>query len=336
MSALPQTVQDVREDLRQQLVADVRRGLLGRPRRLPSRWFYDRRGSQLFDAITELPEYYLTRTETDILRHHAEEIAATAQPEVMVELGSGTSTKSRLLIDAARRCGSLRAFVPFDFDEDVVRRTAASLAAEFPGLKVQGIAGDFLRDLNAIPRAAHKLVLFLGSTIGNLEDDERLRFLTDVRHRLGPADRVLIGFDLVKDPHELVAAYDDSQGVTAQFNLNLLLRLNRELGANFDLDLFQHRATWNADKCRIEIYLRALGEQGVVLPAAGLWINFEKGETIRTEISVKFTRQAVDQSFREAGLRLERWITDAEGRFALALGRPGGGQRNDVSKSRTG
>ncbi len=323
MPALPQTVQDVREDLRQQLVEDVRRGLLARPRTLPSRWFYDRRGSQLFDAITELPEYYLTRTETDILRRHAAEIAAVSQPEVLVELGAGSSAKSRLLIDAARRCGPLRAFVPFDFDEDVIRRTAATLAADFPGLSVQGIAGDFMRNLDAIPRSGRKLVLFLGSTIGNLDEDQRLRFLTEVRRRLGPADGVLIGFDLVKDPRELVAAYDDSQGVTAQFNLNLLRRLNRELGGNFDLDRFQHIAIWNARQSRMESYLRSVDEQGVVLPGAGLWINFESGERVRTEISVKFTRETVEESFRSAGLRLQEWITDAQGRFALALGRQG-------------
>ncbi len=325
MSALPRPVQDVREDLRQQLIDDVRGGLLARPKTLPSRWFYDRRGSELFDAITELPEYYLTRTETEILRRHADQIAAITQPQVLVELGAGTSTKTRLLIAAARRCGPLRVFVPLDFDEGVIRQSAATLASDFPGLSVQGIAGDFMHDLDALAQSGRKLVLFLGSTIGNLDDEQRRTFLAKLGRSIRPGDGVLIGFDLVKDPRELVAAYDDSQGVTAEFNLNLLRRLNRELGANFDLDRFRHLAVWNAERSRMESYLQSLDEQGVVLPAAGLWINFEDGERLRTEISVKFTRAAVDRSFREAGLRLQKWITDDRGRFALALGREGRG-----------
>jgi L-histidine N-alpha-methyltransferase len=321
MSAQPSAVQDVREDPRQQLISDVRAGLLARPKRLPSRWFYDRRGSELFEEITELPEYYLTRTETEILRQHADEIAKTAQPEVLVELGSGTSAKSRLLIDAARRYGSIRVFVPFDIDEDTIGRTAAALAAEFPGLVVQGIAGDFMRHLDAIPRTGRKLVIFLGSTVGNLDDEARARFLTQVRNQLRTDDALLIGFDLVKDAREMVAAYDDSQGLTAEFNRNLLRRLNRELGADFDLNLFTHLAIWNAEQSRIEIYLRAVRDQVVHLPGASLQVDFAGGETVRTEISVKFTRPAVDQSFGDAGLALDRWITDAHGRFALAMGR---------------
>ena len=320
MAAQPQAVQDVREDLRQQLIDDVRTGLSARPKTLPARWFYDSRGSELFEAITELPEYYLTRTETDILRRQADEIADTIRPEVLVELGSGTCTKSRLLIDAARRCGSLRAFVPFDFDEDVIRRAAAALTAEFPGLTVQGIAGDFMRHLDAIPRSERKLVVFLGSTIGNLDNKDRVRFLTEVRQTLRPSDTVLIGFDLVKDAGELLAAYDDAQGVTAEFNRNLLRRLNRELKADFDVDLFQHLAIWNGKESRIEMHLRSLGDQLVQLPGAGLQVKFEDAETVLTEISVKFTREGVDQSFRAAGLRVEKWLTDANERFALAVG----------------
>jgi len=320
MAAQRQAVQEVREDLRQQLIDDVRAGLSARPKTLPARWFYDRRGSDLFDAITELPEYYLTRTETQILRQHANEIAEATQPEVLVELGSGTCTKSRLLIEGARRFGSLRTFVPFDFDEDMIRRAAAELAAEYPGLTVQGIAGDFMQHLDTISRTERMLVMFLGSTIGNLDIEERVRFLTEVRLRLRPADTILIGFDLVKDVGELLAAYDDAQGVTADFNRNLLVRLNRDLGADFDLDLFQHLAIWNGKESRIEMHLRSLGDQLVQLPGAGLQVKFEDAETVLTEISVKFTREAVDQSFRAAGLRVEKWLTDANERFALAVG----------------
>ena len=285
MTAPVPTVRDVREDVPRQLADDVREGLLARPKTLSSRWFYDQRGSELFEAITELPEYYPTRAETEVLLCHADEIAALTRPEALVELGSGACTKSRLLIDAGRRCGSLRAFVPFDIDEDMVRRAGTQLVAEYPGLQVHGIAGDF-------------------------------------NSHLEEGDAALIGVDVVKDARELVAAYDDSAGVTAEFNRNLLHRLNRELGADFDVERFEHVAVWNGERSRIEMHLRADGRQDVRVPGAGLQVQFEDGESVRTEISVKFTRQSIEKAFREAGLRLAAWLTDARERFALALGEP--------------
>lgn len=320
MAAPALTIRDVREDVHRQLVEDVRAGLSARPKTLRPRWFYDARGSELFEAITELPEYYLTRAEAEILSRRAPEIAALTRPETLVELGSGASKKSRLLIDAARRCGSLKTFVPFDIDEDAIRRAGAELAREFPGLTVSGIAGDFNSHLDAIPEAGPKLIAFLGSTIGNLDDTERSAFLAQLRRHVGPGDAVLIGVDLVKDAAVLLAAYDDAAGLTAEFNRNLLRRLNRELDADFDVDAFAHVAAWNSRQSRIEMHLRAVGDQQVAIPGASLRVGFRAGETVRTEISVKFTRQSVERALAEAGLRVQAWLTDEQERFALALG----------------
>jgi L-histidine N-alpha-methyltransferase len=321
-ATLTLTIHTLGQDSRQAMSEEVRRGLTANPKWLPSRYFYDERGSELFEEITALPEYYPTRTEAAILEASAERIAEATAPEVIVELGAGACAKTRLLLDAAYRTGRLRAFVPFDIDESILRRASAELAAEFPGLAVHAIVGDFASHLEAIPRLGRQLVVFLGSTIGNFEVEERRAFLRSIRARLSEGDSFLLGVDLVKDERELVAAYDDAQGVTAAFNRNLLRVLNRELGADFDVDSFHHVARWNGPQSRIEMHLRAAGEQRVRVPGAGVEVRFADGETVRTEISVKFTRATVDRSFEEAGLALLAWLTDPDQRFALALGTP--------------
>jgi L-histidine N-alpha-methyltransferase len=307
-------------DTRRAMLEDVRRGLARAPKELPCRYFYDERGSELFDEITELPEYYLYRAETEILSRHAGDIANLARPEAIVELGAGACTKTRLLLGAACRAGDLRWFVPFDISEGPLRRSAGELAQEFEGLSVHCIVGDFGLHLSEIPRFGRQLVVFLGSTIGNFEDAERHRFLASIRRLMVDGDRFLLGVDLVKDEAELVAAYDDAQGVTADFNRNVLRVLNRELGADFDPDRFDHLALWNAARSRMEMHLVARGAQRVSIPAAPMRVALEDGEAVRTEISVKFTRESVERFFADAGLRLSGWFTDEGKRFALALG----------------
>jgi L-histidine Nalpha-methyltransferase len=324
MSLAPLTVavHTVGRSARDELVADVRAGLAAPPRWLPPRWFYDEEGSRLFDRITELPEYYQTRTETAILRAVAPRVAALTRPEALVELGAGSCTKTRLLIDACRELGTLRSFTPFDVSEAVVHRTAHELVDEYPGLTVYGMVGDFSSHLGHIPRLGRRLVVFLGSTIGNLDLDERAGFLAEVRSLLEPEDAFLCGFDLVKDPGELVAAYDDSAGVTAAFNRNVLRVVNHHLGADFDPSAFDHVALYDPVRQRIEMHLRSVPRQRVAIPGAGMQVDFAAGETLRTEISVKFTRATVEGCLDEASMRLAGWFTDPGERFALALATP--------------
>jgi L-histidine N-alpha-methyltransferase len=322
-AALTLTIHTLGVDAHRAMADEVRGGLTRSPKELPSRYFYDDRGSALFEQITELPEYYLTRAETEILEQRSDELADIARPQVIVELGAGACTKTRLLIGSAHRAGSLRCFVPFDIGEGVLRHSVSQISAEFGDLAVHGIVGDFASHLDAIPRLGRQLVLFLGSTIGNFEVAERRRFLASVRSLLSEDDNFLLGVDLVKDERELVAAYADARGVTAEFNRNLLNVMNRELEADFDVGSFEHLALWNEAASRIEMHLRADGEQRVRVPGAGingpLEIGFEDGETVRTEISVKFTRAIVERAFAEAGLELRAWFTDSGQRFALAL-----------------
>jgi L-histidine N-alpha-methyltransferase len=322
LAPLTVAVHTVGRNARDELIADVREGLARRPRQLPPRWFYDEEGSRLFDLITELPEYYQTRTERAILRDHAAEIAALTRPEALVELGAGSCSKSRLLIDACRALGTLRSFTPFDVSDTVVQRTSRELVDEYPGLTVYGMVGDFSSHLSLIPRLGSRLVVFLGSTIGNLEVDERRRFLDEVRDLLEPGDTFLCGFDLVKDHAELVAAYDDSAGVTAAFNRNVLHVINRELGADFDPEAFTHVARYDSMLDRIEMHLRAERPQSVTIPGAEMRVDFAEGETLRTEISAKFTRAVVETCLRESSMRLAAWFTDPAERFALALASP--------------
>jgi L-histidine N-alpha-methyltransferase len=322
LAPLTVAVHSVRRSARDELAADVRLGLSEPPRWLPPRWFYDEEGSRLFDLITELPEYYQTRTETRILHTNAAAIAAAARPEALVELGAGSCSKTRVLIDACRARGDLRIFTPFDVSDNVVWRTAHELVDEYPGLTVYGLVGDFTSHLGFIPRLGRRLVIFLGSTIGNLEGDERRAFLDEVRALLDPGDTFLCGFDLVKDHAELVAAYDDSAGVTAAFNRNVLQVVNRELGADFAVDTYSHVALYDSERQRIEMHLRTDRPQTVHIPGADLRIDLAAGETIRTEISAKFTRATVEALLVDASMQLEEWFTDPAERFALALASP--------------
>ncbi len=309
------------KDAHEDLVADARAGLTATPKTMPPRWFYDERGAELFEAITQLPEYYQTRTEAEILRRVAPEVIEAVAPKALVELGSGSARKTRVLIEAGLR-NRLGFYVPFDISEKTVQQTARSIAADFPGLSVYAMVGDFAAHLDRIPRYGRQLVVFLGSTIGNFDDAERRTFLGHVRALLKPVDAFLLGVDLVKDAAELEAAYNDARGITADFNRNLLRVLNRELAADFDLAAFDHIARFDRERSRIEMYLRSRWRQRVRLPGAGLTVEFAAGELLMTEISVKFTRTSTERALRESGLSLTRWYTDAQERFALCLCEP--------------
>lgn len=298
---------------------DVRNGLTQNPKSLPPKWFYDAVGSDLFDQITRLPEYYPTRAEAQILGTHAAEIAAAAGADTLVELGSGTSEKTRMLLDALRDRGSLRRFVPFDVDASVLTAAAAAIGKEYPGVEIEAVCGDFEEHLGKIPETGRRLVAFLGSTIGNLTPGPRADFLASVADLLQPGDSLLLGTDLVKDTDRLIRAYDDSAGVTARFNRNVLAVVNRELGADFDIDAFDHVARWNEAEERIEMWLRSTRTQRVRITALGLDVDFADGEEMLTEVSSKFRRAGVDAELAAAGLRRTHWWTDESGDFGVSL-----------------
>ena len=311
-------------DLRRALQEDVRVGFGAPPgqRTLPPKWFYDERGSKLFDEITRMPEYYPTRCERAILKTRAGRIMELVAPSTLVELGSGTSEKTRLLLDAGRE--SVRTFTPFDVSEGTMRSAAEDLSRRYPGLAVHGVAGDFERHLGhlALLRATAVgpwLLAFLGSTIGNFEPDRRSAFLGSVAAALAPGDWLLLGTDLVKDPARLVAAYDDAAGVTAEFNRNVLAVVNRELGGDADLERWAHVARWDADQEWIEMLLRSEGDQTVKLFDLGMSVRFGDGEEVRTEISAKFRRSGVTAELAAAGFVLREWWTDPAGDFGLSL-----------------
>jgi L-histidine N-alpha-methyltransferase len=306
------------QDSRDQLVTDVRAGLARTPRSLPPRWFYDERGSALFEAITRLPEYYLTRTEAGILRRVADEVVGAAHPEMIVELGAGSAEKTTILIEAGLR-DRLSCFVPFDVSEEVLQQTARRLATDFPRLSIYALVGSFGEHLDRVPRHGRRLVVFLGSTVGNFDDEELTDFLASVRRLIHPGDAFLMGLDLVKDERELLAAYNDAQGITAEFNLNVLRVVNRELDADFDIDAFEHVAIFNRELSRMEMYLRARSHQRVRIPGADLSVEFAAGELLHTEISTKFTRESIQSRLAAAGLSVARWYTDPAARFAVCL-----------------
>jgi len=306
----------------EQLRADVRAGLTASPKSLPPKYFYDRRGSELFDEITRLPEYYPTRTERSILDACAPKIAALSRAETLIELGSGTSDKTRLLPDALRAEGTLRRFVPFDVDPTVLKHASEAVAADYPSLDVHAVVGDFEHHLSLVPRDGRRLIAFLGSTIGNFEPTDRAEFLNSVQATLAPGDTFLLGTDLVKDSSRLIAAYDDAAGVTAAFNRNILAVINRELGADFDLTAFDHVALWNTDQEWIEMRLRSNRAQTVHLSDLDLVVTLAAGEEIRTEISAKFRRERIVDELAAAGLKLVRWWTDPADDFALSLSVP--------------
>ena len=304
------------------LADDVRRGLARPLKELPPKYFYDERGSELFDQITSLPEYYPTRCERQILNRHAPAIVERSGAEELVELGSGTASKTRALLYAMAGQGRLARYVPFDVDESVVQASASELVEAYPGLRVHGVVGDFGRDLGQIPDGDRRLFAFLGGTIGNLYPHERTAFLTRLRDVMGPADRLVIGTDLVKDRSVLEAAYNDSAGVTAEFNRNVLRVINAGLGADFDPEAFEHVAFFDEANSWIEMRLRANGAQAVRIGSAGLEVRFADGEEIRTEISAKFTRDAVAGELDVAGLTLDDFFTDGAGLFGLAFASP--------------
>lgn len=298
---------------------DVRHGLAQTPKTLPPKWFYDSVGSELFDQITRLPEYYPTRAEAQILRARAAEIAAASGADTLVELGSGTSEKTRMLLDALRDQGSLRRFIPFDVDSTVLLAAGAAIEKEYPGVEITAVCGDFEEHLGKIPTVGRRLVAFLGSTIGNLTPGPRAQFLASVSESMQPGDTLLLGTDLVKDTDRLVRAYDDAAGVTARFNRNVLAVVNRELAADFDLDAFDHVARWNADEERIEMWLRSTRAQRVHIAALDLEVEFAEGEEMMTEVSSKFRRSGVDEELAAVGLRRTHWWTDEAGDFGLSL-----------------
>ncbi|MGW6912433.1 L-histidine N(alpha)-methyltransferase [Kitasatospora sp. NPDC054939] len=298
---------------------DVQHGLTSDPKALPPKWFYDARGSELFEEITRLPEYYPTRAEREILTARAGEIAAATRARTLVELGSGSSEKTRLLLDALRDLGTLAAYVPVDVSESALAGAGKAVAAEYPGLAVHALLADFTAGLELPDADGPRVVAFLGGTLGNLLPAERAAFLRGLRGALAPGDSLLLGTDLVKDPAVLVAAYDDAAGVTAEFNKNVLDVLNRELAADFDPAMFQHVAVWDAEQEWIEMRLRSLRAQTVKIPALDLPVHFDAGEEMRTEVSAKFRRERVAQELAAAGLRLDHWWTDEAGRFGLSL-----------------
>ena len=306
-------------DLARALRRDVLHGLRQTPKTLPPKWFYDATGSDLFDRITRLPEYYPTRTEASILRARAAEIVAASDADTLVELGSGTSEKTRLLLDAMRDSGALKRFIPFDVDPSVLHDAAAALRGEYPGADITVVCGDFEHDLGTIPKLGRRMVVFLGSTIGNLTPGPRAEFLAALAESMQPGDTLLLGTDLVKDIDRLVRAYDDSAGVTAAFNRNVLAVVNRELDATFDLEKFEHVARWNAEQERIEMWLRSTADQRVRIGGLDLIVDFAAGEEMLTEVSCKFRPAGVAAELAAAGLTRTHWWSDDAGDFGLSL-----------------
>jgi L-histidine Nalpha-methyltransferase len=298
---------------------DVLDGLQSTPKTLPPKWFYDSVGSELFDQITRLPEYYPTRAEAEILRSRAAEIASASEADTLVELGSGTSEKTRLLLDALHGRRALRRYVPFDVDESILSIAAAAIQEEYAGVEIKAVCGDFEEHLGEIPGGGRRLFVFLGSTIGNLTPGPRAEFLKSLADVMQPDDTLLLGTDLVKDTDRLLRAYDDSAGVTARFNRNVLAVVNRELDADFDVDAFRHVARWNADEERVEMWLRTDQPQRVRVGGLDLTVEFAAGEEMLTEVSSKFHPGGVSAELAGAGLRRVQWWTDAAGDFGLSL-----------------
>ncbi|MBV8462346.1 MAG: L-histidine N(alpha)-methyltransferase [Acidimicrobiales bacterium] len=302
--------------------SDVRAGLTATPKSLPPVYFYDDRGSRLFDDITRLPEYYPTRCERAILDAHAKDIVTSTETEVLVELGAGTCDKSRLLLDAMASTGSLHGFVPLDVSDTTLWNAATALAHEYPGLAVHAVVGDFHRHLDRLPSDGRRLFAFLGGTIGNLDPEERQGFYRALRDVMADGDHLLLGTDLVKDRGRLVRAYDDAQGVTAEFNRNVLHVLNRELGADFDADRFAHVARWNEEDRRIEMWLRSERPQSVRIGDLDLELSFTEGEEMMTEISTKFSVAGLEAELAEGGFTVDAmWWSPGE-EFLLTSAHP--------------
>ncbi len=308
----------IREDpvlLKNQII----QGLQGIPKTLPSKLFYDERGSILFEQICELPEYYQTRTEHHVLTQWADEIVAISGAEELVELGSGAATKTRVLLDALAKAGQLRYYVPFDVDESIVRRVSEELIKEYPGLQIHGVVGDFLWHLEHIPEGGKRLVVILGGTIGNLPPKAAQEFLTGVNAAMASGDYFLLGVQLITDTGRLEAAYNDSQGITAQFNKNIMKVLCHSFGALSDPDLFDHVARYNIESHRIEMWLRSRKGHTLVIPDLNLQVRLKQGEEIRTEISTKYDRPMAETLLNVSGFKVAKWYADAENLIGLAL-----------------
>ncbi len=314
---------------------DVLDGLTRPFKELPPKHFYDQAGAELFDRICDLPEYYPTRAERAILMERAGEIAALTGAVEVVELGSGTAAKSRLLLSALAEAGTLRRYVPVDVTEATIRATGAALAAEYPGLEVHGIAGDFERHLCHVPApTGPRIVAFLGGTIGNFTPGSRRHFLRGIGRLLGPGDVLLLGVDLVKDPARLEAAYDDDAGVTAAFNRNILRVVNRELGADFEPDRFDHVAFFDREHEWIEMRLRAQHRMTVHVADLGLTVEFAKREELRTEISAKFRPRRLTAELAAVRLVPVELYTDSDALFGLTLARPAASPRSRATHDR--
>ncbi|MDQ3786648.1 MAG: L-histidine N(alpha)-methyltransferase [Actinomycetota bacterium] len=313
------TVHLTQTDIVRGLRSDVLTGLTATPKTLPPKWFYDARGSELFEEITRLEEYYPTRAEREVLADRAGEIAALTGARTLVELGSGSSEKTRLLLDALRDAGTLREIVALDVSDAALEQSVAFLRAAYAPAAVHGVVGDFTQHLALLPGTAPRMVAFLGGTIGNLVPAERAKFLSALRDNLQAGEWLLLGTDLVKDRDTLVRAYDDARGVTAEFNRNVLHVLNRELGADFDVAAFEHVAVWDEQEEWIEMRLRATRAMRVRIPEVNLEVDFDSGEEMRTEVSAKFRPARVAAELGDAGFSLTKWWTDRLGRFGVSL-----------------
>ena len=305
---------------RQQMVRDVRQGLLKTPKQLSPKYFYDERGSELFEEITQLPEYYLTRAERTLLEQRIAEIIAAVRPCSLVELGAGSATKTRIILDEMRSNGCAECYVPVDVSKEFLEAAALQLRADYVDVQVMPVVSDITEPFALPPVASPTLVAFLGSTIGNFPRDEAIQLLSHIAGEMGPSDRFLLGADLIKDPAIINRAYNDSSGVTAAFNLNILERLNRELGANFPVSDYQHRAFYSSANHRVEMHLVARTSHKVTIPEIGE-ISFEKGESIRTELSYKYDRPILEDMLSASGLSIDKWMPADDASFALALAR---------------
>ena len=308
---------------RQQMVRDVREGLTKSPKQLSPKYFYDERGSELFEEITQLPEYYLTRAERMLLERRISEIITAVRPCSLVELGAGSATKTRIILDEMRSNGCAECYVPVDVSKEFLEAAAVQLRADYVDVQVMPLVSDITEPFALPPVASPTLVAFLGSTIGNFPREEAVRLLSHIAGEMGPSDRFLLGADLIKDPAIINRAYNDSSGVTAAFNLNILERLNRELGANFPVGEYEHRAFYSSENHRVEMHLIARTAHKVTIPEIGE-ISFEKGESIRTELSYKYDRPILEDMLSASGLSIEEWMPADDGAFALTHARAEG------------
>lgn len=310
------------EEVRSQMLVDALEGLRGSTKSIPPVWFYDENGSRLFEEITRLPEYYPTRAERALLETYASSIAELSKADTLVELGAGACDKTRVLLTALQQTGLLSRYVPFDVSDEFLRAAAVGLVDDYPDLQVHAVVGDFHQHLNRIPPEGRRLVAFLGGTIGNLDPAARRRFLFDLNCTMAGHDHLLLGTDLVKDPRRILAAYDDPSGVTAAFNRNVLSVLNRELGARFDRDRFEHVAEWNIAEQWIEMRLRSTCDQIVPIDRLGIDVPFSRGEDVLTEISAKFTPEGVERELLQSDFVVDDMWGAEDGEFLLTLAHP--------------